>query len=81
MSIDLHFRPAHYADFDDPVALALNGIKGQMRRVMVRDMLSAEGDKRGSPKAEQESLERVAGEHERGIESLPLRVLNDAVVN
>ncbi|MSR21775.1 MAG: hypothetical protein EXR91_12525 [Gemmatimonadetes bacterium] len=46
MSIDLHFRPAHYADFDDPVALALNGIKGQMRRVMVRDMLSAEGDKR-----------------------------------
>lgn len=39
-------RPTHYADFDDPVALALNGIKGQMRREMVRDMLSAEGDKR-----------------------------------
>jgi hypothetical protein len=46
MSIDLDFRPAHYADFDDPVALALNGIKGQMRREMVRDMLTAEGDKR-----------------------------------
>ena len=48
MSIDLKFRPAHYADFDDPVALALNGIKGQMRREMVRDMLTAEGDKRAA---------------------------------
>ena len=48
MSIDLEFRPAHYADFDDPVALALNGIKGQMRREMVRDMMSAEGDKRAA---------------------------------
>jgi hypothetical protein len=46
MSIDLNFRPAHYADFDDPVAVALNGIKGQMRREMVRDMLTAEGEKR-----------------------------------
>jgi hypothetical protein len=48
MSIDLNFRPAHYADFDDPVALALNGIKGQMRREMLRDMLSAEGEKRAA---------------------------------
>lgn len=46
MSIDLSFRPTCYADFDDPVALALNGIKGQMRREMVRDMLTAEGDQR-----------------------------------
>ena len=42
MSIDLNFRPTSYADFDDPVSLALNGIKGQMRREMVRDMLTAE---------------------------------------
>lgn len=48
MSIDLKFRPTHYADFDDPVALALNGIKGQMRREMVRDMLAAEGEKRAA---------------------------------
>ena len=46
MSIDLAFRPDSYADFDDPVALAVNGIAGQMRREMVRDMLSAEGAKR-----------------------------------
>jgi hypothetical protein len=46
MSIDLNFRPTSYADFDDPVALALNGIKGQMRREMVRDMLTATGDQR-----------------------------------
>ncbi len=46
MSIDLDFRPTGYADFDDPVSLALNGIKGQMRREMVRDMLAAEGEKR-----------------------------------
>jgi len=48
MSIDLEFRPASYADFDDPVAASLNGIKGQMRRAMVRDMLSAEGEKRAA---------------------------------
>jgi hypothetical protein len=46
MSIDLTFRPTSYADFEDPVALAVNGIAGQMRREMVRDMLSAEGAKR-----------------------------------
>lgn len=46
MSVDLNFRPGSYVDFDDPVALALNGIKGQMRREMVRDMLSAEGEQR-----------------------------------
>ena len=46
MSIDLNFRPTSYADFDDPVSLALNGIKGQMRREMVRDMLTATGDQR-----------------------------------
>ena len=46
MSIDLNFRPTSYADFDDPVALNLNGIKGQMRREMVRDMLAAEGKTR-----------------------------------
>lgn len=43
MSIDLDFRPRHYSDFDNPVALALNGIRGQRRREMVRDMLTAEG--------------------------------------
>lgn len=48
MSIDLNFRPTNYADFDDPVALALNGIKGQMRREMVRDMLTAEGEQRAA---------------------------------
>ena len=46
MSIDLNYRPTSYADFDDPVALALNGIKGQMRREMARDMLEADGEKR-----------------------------------
>ena len=46
MTIDLNFRPASYADFDNPVALALNGIEGQMRRTMARDMLLAEGDQR-----------------------------------
>jgi len=46
MSIDLDFRPTSYSDFDDPVALALNGINGQMRRVMVRDMLTAQGEQR-----------------------------------
>lgn len=46
MSIDLNFRPTSYADFDDPVSLALNGIKGQMRREMARDMLTAEGKQR-----------------------------------
>ena len=48
MSIDLNFRPTSYADFDDPVSLALNGIKGQMRREMARDMLTAEGDQRAA---------------------------------
>lgn len=43
MNIDLDFRPASYSDFDGPVALALNGINGQMRRVMVRDMLTVTG--------------------------------------
>jgi hypothetical protein len=43
MSIDLNFRPTSYADFDVPVFLAQNGIKGQMLREMVRDMLEAEG--------------------------------------
>ena len=46
MTIDLNFRPASYMDFGDPVALALNGITGQMRREMVRDMLTAEGKQR-----------------------------------
>ncbi|TVP50432.1 MAG: hypothetical protein EA350_00605 [Gemmatimonadales bacterium] len=40
--VDLAFRPAHYRDFGDPLALALNGISGQVRRDMVRDMLLAE---------------------------------------
>ena len=48
MKIDLNFRPESYADFDDPVSLALNGIKGQMRREMARDMLTAEGDQRAA---------------------------------
>ena len=46
MSIDLKFRPTSYADFDDPVSLTLNDIKGQMRREMTRDMLTAEGEER-----------------------------------
>lgn len=46
MCFDLDFRPESYADFDDPVALALNGINGQMRREMVRDMMTAEGGHR-----------------------------------
>ena len=46
MSIDLNFRPTSYSDFDGPVAAALNGIRGQMRREMVRDMLTAEGEQR-----------------------------------
>ena len=46
MSIDLKWRPESYGDFHDPVALALNGIQGQMRREMVRDMLTAEGEQR-----------------------------------
>ena len=46
MSIDLKFRPESYGEFDDPVRLAVNGIKGTMRREMVRDMLTAEGDQR-----------------------------------
>lgn len=45
-AIDLDFRPEHYGDFDDPVALALNGLKGQMRREMVRDVLEAQGEQR-----------------------------------
>ena len=48
MNIDLNFRPTSYADFDDPVSLALNGIKGQMRREMTRDMLTAEGEQRAT---------------------------------
>ena len=43
---DLKWRPESYSDFPDPVALALNGIQGQMRREMVRDMLTAEGEHR-----------------------------------
>ena len=46
MSIDLKWRPESYSDFHDPVALALNGIQGHMRREMVRDMLTAEGEQR-----------------------------------
>jgi hypothetical protein len=46
MSIDLDFRPRSYADFADPVSLAVSGINGQMRRTMVRDMLTAEGEQR-----------------------------------
>ena len=46
MSIDLDFRPASYSDFADPVSLALNGISGQMRREMVRDMMTAQGSQR-----------------------------------
>ena len=43
---ELKWRPGSYADFDDPVALVLNGIRGQMRREMARDMLTAEGEHR-----------------------------------
>src|SRR5690554_1885725 len=76
MSIDLDFRPAHYGDFDDPVALAVNGIKGQMRREMVRDMLEAEGEQRERYDAvlgplEEDVLEERAPEaFTRGITSL-----------
>ncbi|TVP60379.1 MAG: hypothetical protein EA351_00710 [Gemmatimonadales bacterium] len=44
--VDLDFRPASYTDFGDPVAVALNGISGQMRREMVRDMLTSVGAER-----------------------------------
>jgi hypothetical protein len=47
-TINLNFRPRSYADFDDPSSAALTGIKGRKRREMVRDMLSAEGDKRAA---------------------------------
>lgn len=60
MSIDLEFRPESYADFDDPIDLAVNGIKGQLRREMVRDMLSAEGEYR-------EVVDRVLGPIEQEI--------------
>lgn len=60
MSIDLNFRPTSYADFDDPVALALNGIKGQRRREMVRDMLTTEGEQR-------ETFDALLGPIEDGI--------------
>ena len=43
---ELKWRPGSYAEFDDPVALVLNGIRGQMRREMARDMLTAEGEHR-----------------------------------
>lgn len=46
MSIELDFRPTSYSDFDGPVALAVNGINGQMRRAMVRDMLTVTGEQR-----------------------------------
>ena len=46
MSIDLDFRPDSYADFDNPVSVALNGILGHNRRAMVRDMLTATGPDR-----------------------------------
>ena len=43
---ELKWRPGSYAEFDDPVALVLNGIRGQMRREMARDMLTAKGEHR-----------------------------------
>ena len=43
---ELKWRPESYTEFDDPVALVLNGIRGQMRREMARDMLVAEGEHR-----------------------------------
>jgi hypothetical protein len=46
MTIDLDFRPASYGDFSDPVTLALNGVQGQRRREMIRDILTARGDTR-----------------------------------
>lgn len=48
MNIDLNCRPTSYIDFDDPVALVVNGINGQLRREMARDMLTAEGEKRAA---------------------------------
>ncbi len=44
--VALDFRPASYTDFGDPVSLALNGISGQLRRAMVRDMLTSVGAER-----------------------------------
>jgi len=46
MTIDLDLRPASYGDFSDPVTLALNGVQGQRRREMIRDILTARGDTR-----------------------------------
>jgi hypothetical protein len=39
---DLSWRPVSYSDFPDPLAAILNGVAGQQRREMIRDMLSGE---------------------------------------
>ena len=39
--IDLDFRPASYWDAADPVVAITQNIKGQLRREMVRDFISA----------------------------------------
>ena len=39
---ELKWRPQSYTDFPDPLALALNGIQGQRRREMIRDILTRE---------------------------------------
>ena len=44
--IDLDFRPADYWRPRDPASEILAGIKGELRRRMVRDMLTAEGAQR-----------------------------------
>ena len=69
--VDLDFRPESYTDFRDPVSLAVNGISGQMRRIMVRDMLTAEGAKRSQHDhvlgpIEPELLEERVSEEFRG---------------
>lgn len=46
MRINLEFRPTSYNDLPGPVEAAVNGIAGQMRRMMVRDMMTVEGDAR-----------------------------------
>lgn len=38
--LDLDYRPASYGDFPDPLAAILNGVNGQNRREMIRDMLA-----------------------------------------
>lgn len=43
---DIDFRPDSYWDHDDPVEAILAGVKGEVRRRLIRDVLTATGDRR-----------------------------------